>query len=1205
MDFGFPHFTRASTDEVYTQPTQKSLLELVIEAKGRLGLVPQREAPKRHPSSSSFSHFSDSDEEREGRNSEEVEAEPLQDAVLTTRTSWVPPTYLLDYFFSGEFLSVFLSLHGIHASRPVSKLVPPLLTVRDAQLHPLVEAGFCAALQNAAHGSSNQQRGGGGGGRGRGGVRGQGGRGDNRAGFFPDSFFRGGSQKSYMGSSAAAAHNDSSFFSSRGAAQQDQRQSVVLGVEEGNDDGAAGPNPSCVDAQCGMGEAAAASLAQRLLLRGLQQVALPALLLGDHVLLSGPRGIGKRTAALLSAGANVLAYADNADPDGSGETEDPPPPSDGEGEAAAAKPPAAAGESACTLPTNEETTQEDGTEDAVDAADTHPATAEPATAPASASPLAPRALIVLSSYPEVLSTAHWLEAVFGPAAFAVHTFQKDDVTLCPLLEAPAAAKQSVTLDVSQGSYLGHTAGHTGVMPVLPSTTSDRRFIGPPLSLPYLTDTIGASGAPAPPLADPTQADHAPLHAASTLPALSELASLVMDASLPALSPSEVQRSTGGECTSRAHTARKRQRRGEEENQSCGDDDDKEGDEKRSSHTHHHHHHHHHRHRHRHQSRRGGGGAEEEGAEDRGKRDPSSHRSHRRRRRRSSDGAEGGDSSKHTRSLEAREPHSHRRSVRECDHRRRRHHSSSGGRSHRHRSRSEERRSRYRSSSRHRRHRHHRSSSHRHRHHRSRSQRDWYDEDSRSASSSSSSSPTTTTSSADASSTSSSLCRSEGSPSVIPTNAEAVLPPVLDNSVAPPTADELRALALASVASFDISVEAPVTSFTTADAERQREAIEKDTTTQPSGVLRQRVPLLITTYHALQTALGMVQGEASALPPLEHVRVALFANLERALMPPLKDSFLHTWWVSLVNALDVECQFVVTADRMGSEVRGFLDSTVVPDAGERLVHFEQSDASIWAIMDVQVCAVPVELPAAASPPNDGSGGRPRISASDIDAAKVIYLFSTINKHMPPKGLDEMKYGETAAIAAHRDRQAARVVVVCSARREQSQVVTRLQRLFEDQEQDRHPSMVRVTDTAELFRASGAEVLVVTDAQLADPRVLRDVHQCTEVDLILHFSLPRPVMVHLEKKEIIDVLAQRGRAILGHSKQFSSRRWWRGEAAASTVGGGGGGDAAASGSPNNITDFLPTKVQCQLLLTEHNMHGRAGSCVVEALREVSDD
>ncbi|KAG5482333.1 hypothetical protein LSCM4_05586 [Leishmania orientalis] len=1199
MDFSFPHFTRASTDNAYTQPPQKSLLELVIEAKGRLGLVPQREVPKRHPSSSPFSHFSDSDEEVDGT-SDDANGQGVQrDAVLTTRTSWVPPSYLLDYFFSGEFLSVFLTLHNISSSRPVSMLVPPILTVRDAQLHPFVEAGLCTVLLNAALGSSRHQHSGCGGGRG----GGRGGR-VSRGGGFAGSVHRGGGEGSYMDSNGAAAILDGPSMSYWGATQRHELQDAVLGAE----DGVAcqktpyAPHSSFCAAERGVDEPARAPLAQRLLFRGLQQVALPALLLGDHVLLSGPRGIGKRTAGLLSAGANVLAFTGSPDPGAAEETEAPPAPAACEEEAAADTPPAVAEEPEYTSIVKTEVKQEGATDDARDSADDRPAPAKPAVDTAPASLPLPRALMLFSSYPEALFAAHWLRCIFGPAAFTAYTFKKDEAALCPLLEVPAAEPQPAAPVGVRDTHSNVISGHFGEMPAYPETTSGRRFIGPPLSLPFITDTNSAAGAvgvsPRLPT-EPTQAELAVLPAEATAPALAELAALVMGAALPTAASRADQGLAEGSANG-GDAKRKQRRRGDDEKGSSEGADAEQG-EKRSPRKHRRHRHHrsddddlesdgddHRRARvhkkrsphssssHRHRSRHGDRGHREKEEESRGEREASGHRRHRRHRHHSEEvDADGRGANR--RSIDDEEQHSRRHSSHRSRSRHQ-HHSSSGSRKHRHRSRSDERRFRHGSSH----HRHHRSSRHRGRHNQS-------------------------TSSAASSSSSSTPSRSQlaGSPPPLPRNGEAILPLALDGSAAPPAACGLGVLELESVAPPTMSMETPMTSYATvveeptSSGERQREAIEAGTASEQPDALCQRVPLLITTYHALQTALELVQGEASALPPLEHVRVALFTNLERALMPPLKESFVHSWWLSLVNALDVECQFVVTADRMGNEVRGFLNSTILPDAGERLVHFDQRDGSIWAMMKVQVCAVPVEAPVAALPPNSGSGGRPRISGSDIDAAKVAHLYSTISEHISSAACRAAHSRDDAALAASGGGQLARVVVVCSARREQSLVVTQLQCLLSDQERGANAAVLRVTERAEVFRASEAEVLVLTDAQLTDPRVLRDVHQCTEVDLILHFSLPRPVMMRLEKEEIIDVLAQRGRAILGTSKQFCARRWWRVAAAASAA----GGDAAIA-EPNSAADFVPAKVECLLLLTEHNMHGRAGSCVMEALREVSD-
>ncbi|KAK7198792.1 hypothetical protein NESM_000844700 [Novymonas esmeraldas] len=1202
MDFSFPHFTRASTDNVVASTPQKSLLELVIEAKGRLGLVPQREAPRRHPSASTFHQFSGSDED--GDDAAGAESGAAQDAVLTTRTSWVPPSHLLDYFFSGEFLSIFLSLHGITASRAASLLAPPLLTVRDAQLHPQVEAGLCAALHETALGGPNGhlQRGG-----------------------------TWGAPQGGRGAAFAGGAHHSSFAGMSGFTEHER-----TAAGGGGGGGGGGTLSALASRSAGTARATSAE-ASRVLLRGLQQVSLPALLLGDHVLLSGPRGVGKRTAALLCAGANILASVHSASlPAAVSE--------------AAAAADADAGEvdvsdatTSAALKTEEAKTERAADAAAVKEEDEEAEEVEAAaasTAPPPSSPPAPHALLLFASHSEVAATARWLECVFGPAAFAPYVFERDSVALQPLRLEPRARDAPASSSggpVPREASRAYDAPPHWCLHSAPAAVAEggRRFIGPPVALPFIADAAGAAG---PPVllesADPTQAESIPV-------GLAELAALVKEAPLPAEVPSAVpsgaaeRTSAEGDGDDGAHRRRRRRRESEDE---ASDGGDRRRGATSSSHSH--------RHRsHRSRSDRDGSGAAAAGDDDgddgddgarvlrhrRVERAPHSGRHHHHRRRSSRERRDGaGSSSRHHRHRSSR----HGRSVSddeddddgsEDEERRVRRHR----RHHRHRSGSGERPSR---SSRHRRSDGDRD---RHHHHHSRRHRSSRQERRGAASRSSSSSLSNSSVSSATSSPAQQHLFTMPPPALMPSSLDEVVAPVLDVGVEPPTVEELHALALAAMDGTSPAVvlsALPAHSFsspavaapaaavdaaavldgggdaaTAVDADADADA-DGDGAGVPS-FLRQRVPLLLTTYSALQSALNAVQGEASALPPLEHVRVAVLANLERALTPPLKDSFAHAWWLSLTNAVDVECQFVVTAERLSGEVRGFLDSTILPDAGERLVHFEQRDASVWAMMNVEVCAVPVEASAGAadaaaasdaaaaaaaavsSRGRRGGGGRPRISGGDIDAAKVARLFSAVVEHLSDEG------GEAAAAAQQQQQQqqrrggggGGRVVVVCSARREQSTILTQLQQLFDDHVVEARAVPVRVTESAEQFRAMAAEVLVLTDAQLTDPRVLRDVHQCAAVDLIIHFSLPRPVMTQLERSEIIGVLAQRGRAVLGHSRPFCARRWWR------------GAHAPHSGS----TDYAPVKVASLLLMTEHNMHGRAGACVMEALREVAVD
>ncbi|KPI84711.1 hypothetical protein ABL78_6233 [Leptomonas seymouri] len=1234
MDFAFPSFTRASTDLPFSQPPQKSLLELVIEAKGRLGLVPQRKPEKRLPGGS-FSAFSESDEESEGAEDGDTPSAGDTTAVLTTRTAWVPPTHLLDYFFSAPFMQSFLALHCISSSRPAAVLAPPLLTVHDAQLHPVVEAALCSAFQGAnayshstrsdgiACGRSRAGRGRGGQQRGGGDPSNWGGRGGHgRA----DDALPNRDAAAVLGTIVSASTASLPLWE---VAKLEQLKSIVFGdpfdgLHRLQRDGDAEDTDQGREAASGvtaplptMTSAATGTVAQRVLFRGLQQVALPALLLGDHVLLSGPRGLGKRTAVLLAAAANVLTIGtaatcgvtrdgESCEAQGKGEecdqaaadcetakTEDKTSGSNDEGGPSTVR---VTGEEVKQEPTGEALDARGTPADAEIEVQT-PLPAEDSVYTKEGSP-APRALLVMSSYADVIASAQWLESVFGSEAFVPYTFQKDDCTLQLLFEDAGAASATERRDYAAAA-----------VPAVDDVQRSPAYLAPPTAvepLPFITDVAMTQETALP--VDPTQAGPVlgavgSILGASDSPDISELAALVQESPLPldiAAVPAETKM--------REVTREVRKRRCR--SSSCRSDSNR-----------------HRSHRPKDGDRRGRY-SEDDSEEDRDttddyhSKDRRSSRSHRHRGDRHSCHVSGGSSSRthhhHRRHRSHRDRTASIEDEAECDHR---HHRSS-------RSGGDRRDGDEKGSSHSRRHHHHRSSS-RSGHRRERlydsdnegNGRDYYDskDDSRrhrrrrdrnrsrgSSEEESKKKPAAPSLAAES---------AEVGPAPRAAAALSVRPPSITSGgevpgceaasfITPPTLTPPAVSADAVLSSGAASSTPPApTAHSTLDP------LLDDPRAWLPAVLRQRIPIIITTYRSLQTAMEVVGGEATALPPLEHVRVAGLIELGRALAPPLKQNFSHAWWVSLVNALDVDCQFMATADRSGADVMGFLSSTVIPDAGEHLLHVEQRDTSIWALMDVQLYPVPVVVAAA---PTEGSADaaadrRPKISGEDIDAAKLTHLFSLVCERMASDdgGSSHGADADTTAVTAQREEeghksghhscQGARVVVVCCNRREQSLILTHLSHLFRDQAQDGRAGLIRLTDSAETLRHGGAEVVVLTDAQLADVRVLRDMHQCTQVDLILHFSLPRQVMIQLEKQEIAAVLAQRGRAVLGHSKPFCSRRWWCSLGQPPT--------AAELSPSSSSSEFAPVKVVCQVMLTEHNMKGRVGACMLEVLSEVS--
>lgn len=159
-----PTFVRSSTDVVLPTPAAaapplKSLLQLVVEAGGALGKVPQREVGL---PSTQLSISSDEDSEAASAAAER-DGQPFT-AALTTRTTWRPSDDTMDHYFQPEWTQCFLAAHGIRGSCG-SKLAfgswrsgaegqgaapPPLLTLRGVRLPPVVEQMVSRKLQEGS-----------------------------------------------------------------------------------------------------------------------------------------------------------------------------------------------------------------------------------------------------------------------------------------------------------------------------------------------------------------------------------------------------------------------------------------------------------------------------------------------------------------------------------------------------------------------------------------------------------------------------------------------------------------------------------------------------------------------------------------------------------------------------------------------------------------------------------------------------------------------------------------------------------------------------------------------------------------------------------------------------------------------------------------------------------------------------------------------
>lgn len=397
-------------------------------------------------------------------------------------------------------------------------------------------------------------------------------------------------------------------------------------------------------------------------------------------------------------------------------------------------------------------------------------------------------------------------------------------------------------------------------------------------------------------------------------------------------------------------------------------------------------------------------------------------------------------------------------------------------------------------------------------------------------------------------------------------------------------------------------------------DRRMAAAEQEALQWLPSYLKARIPLLLTTTLSLQEALTQCEGAASELP-LELVRFCVLTGAERLLLPPTKESFSNAYWMSLCTAMDVECQFAFTADRMFEEVREFVEHTILPDSADDTIVLEQADQSIWAFLRPVIHSVTVEGTGReiAPPPGEdadgrpsrwqrhnsgGGGGGPRVTPEDIEVAKLTRTTHLIVDHFAQRARESAMKGEEKAQdgsgggLGHSPWQGARVVVFTSTRREQTSVITRLQVLLREHPKERRAALLRLTTVSEHFSREQADVLVLCEAQLQDTRELRALGYCRQIGLLLHFSLPRNVMMGLPG-DIADCLAARARAVLGPQRKLLFTRWLPTVMADAAA----GNDAEAK--------ERDVKVPTVLLLTEHNLNGKVGLTAMEALRPYGGD
>eukprot|EP00796_Vickermania_ingenoplastis_P007025 gene7025-4983_t len=1125
----FPEFVRASTDaaplpgDENQYPALPSLLEMVVAAGGQLGLVPQRVAPKRQKQRiTSLDGEADQDGDGEG-------GDDPEEGVLVTRTTWVPSTFCMEHYFRKPFIQEWMALHGVRGScgprlrfdafLSTRLAPPPVLRLEDIRLPLVIERSLRRKLAEGRAGGDG--------------------------GFHPSPLLSYDEEREENARLAALqalvldGQNDSTAQAD--GADQDDTTADPSGLRRDDthmfQDGSAGES----NAAAGGG------------LMGLQHFALPTLLLGNHTLLHGPPRSGKRVAVYLGACLNLLARAckDSAD---------------------------TAAEKDYEAQNNKESS------------------APPATT-AAADPL-PQALLLFSGYSDILQFVHWSTDVFGRDAFEFLHIDRDTGCIAPLKLQQDSENQTVSLPGEHHSP-ARGAGLWGGYPMPEQVQGllPTPFAGAPLPAPL--PSMEELMQPAVGQSLPSTAREAVADAPSSNPALCKASTDGRAADAPDTDLLQRLRALVGVDLPDAPAPAPQQI--EEPNQASISSSSSFSVTEKS-----------HRHRHRRSPRRekeekgrrrhasgaiSRSGERQHSSSRRGHRDAhrsSRHRDHHRRR------SDSYERDRHRHRHRHRRGHSEDKTLNDIEKggepqekgeageqqklettseekartALRGHATSSRHRHHSSRSSSSE----GRRSSRDRRRRHHRRDSHGHgdasKRHREEDDEDRHRRRRR-------------------------RNINEDVPPIAtadPQPSSAISTPSPPSSTLPPPSVDISALAALDVHSNPVDASSTVPQLL-AEMETPVDMRWLQPSSSLPSYLTRRIPVLLLTYHGLREALessgsgggGMI---TSVALPLE--RVGLFAVMEadKVLRPPLRDSLTASHWVSVMNAMDVDCQVVVTTRSQLEDVHSLMVSAFVPDCKEEdLWCWSLEDQAIWRFLQVDVEPVNVQPTGGedghegrAAPPGEldafgrpHGGGGPRVTGVDIDTAKLLHTAGLVLQHFRERS---------------EGWQGPAVVVVCGSRREQETVAQHLgkillesqsrsaapERRHDEDEEEHTPShagagLLRLTTVPEAFGRGHAEILVLTDTQLHDPREQRTLTQLVSpnVRLLLHYSIPKGALMGSEEG-LREVLATRARRLLGSTAQL-----WRRLRLPST-------DAAG----RELMECIP----CRVLLTEHQLKGRVG-------------
>ncbi|RNF19295.1 uncharacterized protein Tco025E_04230 [Trypanosoma conorhini] len=337
-------------------------------------------------------------------------------------------------------------------------------------------------------------------------------------------------------------------------------------------------------------------------------------------------------------------------------------------------------------------------------------------------------------------------------------------------------------------------------------------------------------------------------------------------------------------------------------------------------------------------------------------------------------------------------------------------------------------------------------------------------------------------------------------------------------------------------------------------------------------LQQRLPVLIATHQSLVEALQLVQGQAEVLP-LECVRIVCISDADRVAQPTSQTVVPMSWWISLSNAVDVECQYIVSAARMYDEVDGWLQESLLQGTPDAVNRYRQRDDTVWD--GVQHILEEVTVDEA-----EEHAGQHMFER--VEAAKLRRLLGLVTRHFRASHVNGVEHSDVAD-AHHHARGAAatssaapfassvgRMVVVVSSRKEQDAVFPQLLAALRERD-----ARLRCTCQLADFQRGAADVLVAYDWMLC---VAGDGGDATPrpVEVVVNFGFPRALMAPGREGSLLECLEIRTRTLLRPTAADAA------QASDGTTAAFFAQDAApARAQPTVVT-----------LLTERQLHGRFG-------------